>query len=488
MYNYVNTATIDSIDIKKIKVEVDSSNGLPGVKIIGLPDAVVRESHFKVVSALKHCGFQLPMKRFIINFIPADIPKKGSGFDLPIAISLIKSIGAIQQTALNDHIFIGELSLTGELKHTTGILPVLLYAKTIGGVKVVIPSENIYEAEFFKDIAVPFDNINQIREYAEHATLPVITFKTDKKSSLQNFKDFEDVKGQHLAVRCAQISALGKHHLLLIGAPGCGKTMIGERIPGIMPELSDEEKVEVNSLYSIAGLLDSNLLKTRPFRSPHHTISDSSLIGGRTIGEVSLAHKGVLFLDELSEFKSNVLNALREPMESSIIDISRVNFKAKLPADFLLIGASNPCNCGNFLKKDGSCTCTHQQLSRYMKRLNGPLMDRFDIKIIITQPKISAIELNNKNNQQSSNVLKQQLLEAATFKESIKQKTDYLKITSSSVKLIDDYKRRYNSSIRNINKTINVARSIANLALSSSIKDEHVLESLNYTRTINWEL
>jgi magnesium chelatase family protein len=298
-----------------------------------------------------------------------------------------------------------------------------------------------------------------------------------------------DVIGQPVALRCAEIAVAGKHHMLLIGSPGCGKSMIGERMPSIMPPLTNEDKLEVNSIYSIAGLLGdaSDIIENPPYRAPHHTITDAALIGGNRIGEITLSHKGVLFLDELSEYKHNVLNALREPLEKGTIDISRSCYCHSMPADFLLIAASNPCNCGNYLKKDGSCNCSFQSLERFNRRLNGPLMDRFDIKLVMTTPKVTTDEFCAKNTESrySSSKMKERILSSISFRKELKQKGIKQKITDPARKILDKHMASGTLSLRNLRKVINVAKTIACLEASPDVKEDHILESINYTRPLS---
>ena len=491
MYAYVNTASIDHLAAKHIKVEVASYNGLPGIKITGLPDAIVRESFYRISTAFKACKIEMPLKRFVINFVPADVQKNGSGLDLPIAAALLKSIGVIPKDALEKDILYGEISLTGEIRPVSGVLPIVNFAQGNFD-RAVIPYLNLNEVCFFRERTVPIRHIDELIEFAVTGTLKTELASNTELPRLVSKKnkcrDFSDVIGQPVALRGAEIAVAGRHHMLLIGSPGCGKSMIGERIPSIMPRLSNKDKLEVNSIYSIAGLLgdSNNVIEDPPYRAPHHNITDSALIGGNRIGEITLAHKGVLFLDELSEFKHNVLNALREPLEKGTIDISRSNFCHTMPADFLLIAASNPCNCGNHLKKDGSCNCSSLSLERFSRRLNGPLMDRFDIKLIMTAPRVTADEFCSKNmdNNYCSDNIRERIINSIKFRDEIKQKGLKQKITDPARKILDKYMSAGSLSLRNIRKAINVAKTIACLELKVEVQENHILESINYTRPI----
>lgn len=490
LYASIHTANIDRLRAECIKVEAVSYNGLPGIKITGLPDPVVRESFHRVSCAFRASNIDMPLKRFVINFLPADIPKKGSGLDLAIATTLLKAIGAIPQDSLKDTLVFGELSLTGEILPVKGVLAVLNSAAR-DFKNIVIPHQNSAEACFFKDKVTPIKHLKDIVGIAVGNFKPCSdSVAVTPKEELHLVPDFSDVLGQPIAIRCATISVVGRHHMLLIGSPGCGKTMIGERIPGIMPPLNEEEKLEVNSLYSISGLLNEQtpLILRRPFRSPHHSSSDSALIGGIRVGEISLAHKGVLFLDELSEFKHNVLNALREPLEKGCINISRASYFHTLPADFLLIAASNPCNCGNILKQDGSCKCTQQSLQRFRRRLNGPLMDRFDIKLVMSAPKISMDALSKvKTPEHSSSKIKETVKEALLYREDLLSRGTKIKISDKARSVMDYHISKNSYSIRSIKKAIAVSRTIACLEKHDSVSEEHILEALSYTSPLMYE-
>ncbi len=490
MYAYIHTANIDHLSAECIKVEAVSYNGLPGIKITGLPDPVVKESFHRVSCAFRASNIDMPLKRFVINFIPADIPKKGSGLDLAIAAVLLKAIGVIPEGSLKDTLVFGELSLTGEIRPVKGVLAVLNSASKDFN-NIIIPYQNSSEGYFFKDKATPIKHLKDLIKIAQGCFEPYSQVGlTEVQAPSNSIPDFGDVLGQPIALRCSMISAVGKHHMLLIGSPGCGKTMIGERIPSIMPLLNENEKMEVNSIYSISGLLNEQtpLINIRPFRSPHHSSTDSALIGGARVGEISLAHKGVLFLDELSEFKHNVLNALREPLEKGYINISRASYFHTLPADFLLIAASNPCNCGNILKQDGSCKCTEQSLQRFKRRLNGPLMDRFDIKLVMNAPRISMSELSKLSHQDhDSSKMKTKVMEAINFRQELTSKGSRIKITDKARAIMDRHINNNIASIRSIKKAITVSKTIACLEQKDLVCEEHILESLSYTKPLLYE-
>lgn len=477
MYVSVNTALINNYEVLPIRVELDCQNGLPGVKIIGLADTAVRESYFRVSTALKACGYKIPAKKILINFMPANIPKKGSSFDFALAVALLKVMEVIELNTLNDYTFLGEISLKGELKKVNGVLSIIEYLNKKSSKKLIVPSDNIQEASLLNKEAVGLSHIKDFIKFIKQGVYTNTTVSTIFEKN--QYKDFLDVINQPFALRGVEIAVTGKHHFLMIGTPGSGKSMIGERIPYVMPDLNEQEIIEINSLYSMSGLLSESLIKEPPFRSPHHTTSDSALIGGRSIGEITLAHNGVLFLDELSEFRYNVLNALREPLEKAYINISRVGINVKLPAKFLLVSASNPCNCGNYLRNNGTCTCTVSELIRFRRKLNGPLMDRFDIKIPIDIPNIIDVK---KNERYSSSNIKKNVLTAIEFSKTIGKQL----IDKKALDKIKSYAEKYKLTARGVNKTIGVAKTIALLDSSKDIQEKHMTESMLYTKPIKW--
>lgn len=503
MVNKVTTATVIGLDAYNVSVETDVLNGIPSFSIVGLPDTAINEARDRVRSAIKNSGFTFPAKKVVINLAPADLKKEGSIFDLPIAVGLLVEEEVLAEEKLKDFAFIGELSLDGSLRGVTGVLPLILGLKAHGIKNVFVPKINASEAALAGDINVfgvncLCDVVNHFADSKITPTIIDIQNYLEEGAKQDYLYDFKDVKGQQKAKKALEIAAGGGHNMLMIGSPGSGKTLMAKCFASILPPLELQEALELTKIYSISGLLspDEPLMTKRPFRAVHHTASANGIIGGGTVpkpGEITLAHRGVLFLDEMVEFPRNVLEVLRQPLEDGEIVISRAKHSIKYPAKFMLLGAMNPCPCGYLGDKQKQCTCSEFQISRYQSRLSGPLLDRIDLQVEV--PRLTSDELLNIEPATESSadirkrVIKARKIQAERYKNdgiltnselTSKLIKKYCQIDAQSTALLKTAIVKYQLSGRRYDRILKLARTIADLDNSENIKQIHLMQALQY--------
>ncbi|MFD2116845.1 YifB family Mg chelatase-like AAA ATPase [Paenibacillus yanchengensis] len=527
MYSLTHSATIVGIDGKKIAVEVDIANGLPQLTIVGLPDPAIREAVERVRAAIKNSGFQFPLGRITVNLAPANLRKEGTSFDLAIAIGILTASGQLRNDLFADALVIGELSLDGTVQPLAGVLAMIEEARKEQFRYIILPKDNIQEAICLSGLHYiglkqlkQLTNVNDLLHSTTHTALAIVNSESETNKWMNQMTqqlDYSDVIGQQVALRAMLIAASGKHNVLLSGAPGTGKTMMVRRLPSILPPLDEDEALAVTKIYSISGKLPSHLnglLAMPPFRAPHHTISSAGLIGGGIIpkpGEITLAHHGILFLDELLEFPRQLLEMLRQPLEDRFVNISRTRAAVTFPASFMLLASYNPCPCGFFnqsLYHDQRCTCSSIQISRYLSKLSGPLRDRFDMQLHIAKP--IHLQMNNMIPTPDVQLLAQNNFQSSPLHSSAAMRLVVMQARQYSLQRNKQFAIKYNSelngaalrraaslepnaktlllhvfdhfqlSMRSYDRIIKVARTIADMEQNESITEQHIAEALQY--------